>query len=110
MVGQASFGRGTAVLFAQLVDDPSSRPDKFVTDDDVNAERKRLHHLIEQLVLWENSTNAELLSQAHHAILESTGGTPPPILDPFAGGGTIPLEAQRLGLSARASDLNPLRY
>ena len=97
-----------AVLFAQLVDDPSSRPDKFVTDDDVNAERKRLHHLIEQLVLWENSTNAELLSQAHHAILESTGGTPPPILDPFAGGGTIPLEAQRLGLSARASDLNPV--
>lgn len=97
-----------AVLFAQLVDDPSSHPDKFPTDEDVAIERKRLHGLMEQLVVWENSNNEDLLAQAHHEILESTGGKPPPILDPFAGGGTIPLEAQRLGLEAHASDLNPV--
>ena len=97
-----------AVLFAQLVDDPSSHPEKFPTDEDVAVERKRLHHLMEQLVVWENSSNDELLAQAHREILESTAGNPPPILDPFAGGGTIPLEAQRLGLEAHASDLNPV--
>lgn len=97
-----------AVLFAQLVDDPSSHPAKFPTDEDVVAERKRLHDLMEQLVVWENSNNENLLAQAHQAILDSTDGHPPPILDPFAGGGTIPLEAQRLGLETRASDLNPV--
>ena len=49
-----------------------------------------------------------VLAEAHAEILDSTGGNPPPILDPFAGGGTIPLEAQRLGLEAHASDLNPV--
>lgn len=97
-----------AVLFAQLVDDPSSHPDKFPTDTDVATERKRLHGLIEQLVVWENSNNEELLAQAHREILKSTDGNPPAILDPFAGGGTIPLEAQRLGLEAHASDINPV--
>lgn len=97
-----------AVLFAQLVDDPSSHPEKFPTDEAVTAERARLHKIIEDLVVWENSNNEKLLVQAHREILESTGGNPPPILDPFAGGGTIPLEAQRLGLEAHASDLNPV--
>lgn len=97
-----------AVLFAQLVDDPSSHPEKFPTDEDVAIERKRLHDLMEQLVVWENSSNEELLAQTYKEILESTAGNPPPILDPFAGGGTIPLEAQRLGLEAHASDLNPV--
>ena len=97
-----------AVLFAQLVDDPSSNPDRFPTDEDVALERKRLHDLIEQLVVWENSNNAEILAKAHQEILDSTGGHPPPILDPFAGGGTIPLEAERLGLKANGSDLNPV--
>lgn len=97
-----------AVLFAQLVDDPSSHPEKFPTDEAVTAERARLHALMEQLVVWENTGNEALLAQAHREILNSTGGNPPPILDPFAGGGTIPLEAQRLGLEAHASDLNPV--
>jgi len=97
-----------AVLFAQLVDDPSAHPEKFPTDEAVAAERARLHALMEQLVVWENSNNDELLAKAHREILDSTGGNPPPILDPFAGGGTIPLEAQRLGLEAHASDLNPV--
>jgi putative DNA methylase len=97
-----------AVLFAQLVDDPSSRPEEFPTEEDQALERKRLHRLIEELVRWENSTNEAVLGQARAEILKSTGGNPPPILDPFAGGGTIPLEAQRLGLEAHASDLNPV--
>ncbi|NMO02349.1 DUF1156 domain-containing protein [Gordonia sp. TBRC 11910] len=97
-----------AVLFSQLVDDPSSRPDLYPTEGDQNLERKRLFELIERLVVWENSNDEELLREAHTKILESTDGNPPPILDPFAGGGTIPLEAQRLGLEAHASDLNPV--
>ena len=97
-----------AVLFAQLVDDPSSHPDRFPTEADVITERKRLHDLMERLVVWENSDDKDLFRQAHQEILNSTGGNPPPILDPFAGGGTIPLEAQRLGLEAHASDLNPV--
>lgn len=97
-----------AVLFAQLVDDPSARPDEFPTEELQRKERERLHKLIERLVVWENSQDEKLLAEAHAEILKSTDGNPPPILDPFAGGGTIPLEAQRLGLEAHASDLNPV--
>lgn len=97
-----------AVLFAQLVDDPSARPDEFPTEEDQRRERERLHSLIERLVKWENVRDDKLLAEAHAEILKSTDGNPPPILDPFAGGGTIPLEAQRLGLEAHASDLNPV--
>ncbi|BAK35247.1 hypothetical protein MLP_22330 [Microlunatus phosphovorus NM-1] len=97
-----------AVLFAQLVDDPSARPEEFPTEEAQRAERERLHRLIERLVVWENIRDEKLLAEAHAEILKSTDGNPPPILDPFAGGGTIPLEAQRLGLEAHASDLNPV--
>lgn len=97
-----------AVLFAQLVDDPSARPDEFPTEELQRKERERLHKLIERLVVWENIRDERLLAEAHAEILNSTGGKPPSILDPFAGGGTIPLEAQRLGLEAHASDLNPV--
>lgn len=97
-----------AVLFAQLVDDPSARPDEFPTEELQRKERDRLHELIERLVVWENVRDHKLLAEAHAEIMRSTGGNPPPILDPFAGGGTIPLEAQRLGLKAYASDLNPV--
>ena len=97
-----------AVLFAQLVDDPSARPEEFPTEELQRKERERLHDLIERLVVWENIRDENLLREAHEEILKSTNGNPPPILDPFAGGGTIPLEAQRLGLVAHASDLNPV--
>ncbi len=97
-----------AVMFAQLVDDPSSHPDEFPTEEAQRAERERLHDLIERMVVWENIRDEKLFAQAHAEILKSTNGNPPPILDPFAGGGTIPLEAQRLGLEAHASDLNPV--
>ena len=97
-----------AVLFASLVDDPSSLPEQFPTEADQDKERQRLFRLIEKLVLWENSNNRAVLDEAHAEILKSTGGNPPPIYDPFCGGGSIPLEAQRLGLEAHASDLNPV--
>jgi putative DNA methylase len=97
-----------AVLFAQLVDDPSSNPDEFPTEELQRKERERLHNLIERLVAWENLADRDLISAAQAEIAKSTGGNPPAVLDPFAGGGTIPLEAQRLGLEAHAADLNPV--
>ncbi len=97
-----------AILFAQLVDDPASRPEEFPTLEAQDAERARLHALMKRLVVWENSWDEELLEQAREEIRKSNGGELPAVLDPFAGGGSIPLEAQRLGLEAHASDLNPL--
>ncbi|NRP75164.1 hypothetical protein ILFOPFJJ_06087 [Ensifer psoraleae] len=97
-----------AVLFAQLVDDPSSNPDQFPSHEDQERERKRLFAIIEELVLWENSTNEEVLERARAEIRKSCGGELPPVYDPFSGGGSIPLEAQRLGLPAYGSDLNPV--
>lgn len=98
-----------AVLFAQLVDDPSSHPDRFPTDQAQAEERKRLHAMIEKLVVWENSNDGTLLEAAHAEIMKSCGPNGrPAVLDPFAGGGSIPLEAQRLGLESHASDLNPV--
>ena len=97
-----------AVLFASLVDDPSSDPDRFPTPKAVEDERTRLFGIIERLVVWENSTNEEVLEEARAEIRRSTGGNPPPVLDPFCGAGSIPIEAQRLGLKAYGSDLNPV--
>lgn len=97
-----------AVLFAQLVDDPSSLPDQFPTPEAQEAERKRLFAIIEDLVKWENSTNEEVLERARAEIRRSCGDELPPVYDPFSGGGSIPLEAQRLGLPAYGSDLNPV--
>ncbi len=97
-----------AVLFAQLVDDPASHPDQFPTEEAQEKERQRLFRIIEDLVKWENITNETVLNAARTEILKSTGGNPPPVYDPFCGGGSIPLEAQRLGLEAHGSDLNPV--
>jgi putative DNA methylase len=97
-----------AVLFAQLVDDPSSNPEEFPTHEAQEAERKRLFAIIEDLVKWENSTNEEVLEKARAEIRKSCGSELPPVYDPFSGGGSIPLEAQRLGLPAYGSDLNPV--
>jgi len=97
-----------AVLFAQLVDDPSSHPDKYLTEEDQRRERARLHDLIERLIQWDNAGDENLLAEARAEIVASANGAMPVIMDPFAGGGTIPLEAQRLGLKAHASDLNPV--
>ncbi len=136
-----------AVLFAQLVDDPSGHADKLLDDPKireqaeadlvvrlkawrdrkadaqgnvpdlpqptledcaVDIERQRLFQIIEELVVWENSTNEDVLERARTEIRRSCGGELPPVYDPFSGGGSIPLEAQRLGLPAFGSDLNPV--
>ena len=115
-----------AVIFAQLVDDPSTDPERFPTEDARNRERERLFELIEQLVTWENTMNEEVLKRARLEIARSwrracadNASHPrarelfdpeklPAFHDPFAGGGALPLEAQRLGLEAHASDLNPV--
>ena len=115
-----------AVLFAQLVDDPSSRPSLFPTKERQDRERERLFAILRELVKWENTTNEAVLELAREEIRKSWGRTCadhtdhpraaelfdpdrlPAFHDPFAGGGAIPLEAQRLGLEAHASDLNPV--
>lgn len=97
-----------AVIWSSLVDDPSSHPEKFPTEEDQNKERQRLFKILEDLVVWENSNNEDVLKAAKAEIRKSTNNDPPALLDPFAGGGAIPLEAQRLGLMAHAHDLNPV--
>ena len=97
-----------AVIWSSLVDDPSSHPELFPTEEEQNRERQRLFSILEDLVVWENSNNEQVLEAAKAEIMKSTGGNPPELLDPFAGGGAIPLEAQRLGLKAHAHDLNPV--
>ncbi len=97
-----------AVLFAQLVNDPSCNLEEFPTIELQTVERKRLLSIMERLVIWENASDAALYNEAYAEILKSNNGKPPRIIDPFAGGGSIPIEAQRLGLEAVASDLNPV--
>ncbi|MFZ1573786.1 MAG: DUF1156 domain-containing protein [Chromatiaceae bacterium] len=115
-----------AVIFAQMVDDPSAHPDLFRTEKAQEKERQRLFRIIEDLVLWENTTNETVLQRARDEIWQSWRYTCaeqadhprakelfdryrlPAFHDPFAGGGALPLEAQRLGLESHASDLNPV--
>ncbi|MEY2536446.1 MAG: putative methylase [Verrucomicrobiota bacterium] len=119
-----------AVIFAQLVNDPGYQQGggfKYGKNKKEAAiERKRLFKIIEDLVLWENTTNEVVLERARAEIRRSWGEVCelnknhpraavlfnpdklPALHDPFAGGGSIPMEAQRLGLEAFASDLNPV--
>lgn len=97
-----------AVIWASLVDDPGSHPELFPTEEDQHRERERLFRILEDLVVWENSNNPEVLNKAKAEIRKSMGDDIPDLLDPFAGGGAIPLEAERLGLKAHAHDLNPV--
>ena len=118
-----------AVLFAQLVDDPSGWPNFFRNEKKQKKERERLHGIIERMVSWEASADENILNEARFEIARSfargLGEKPPspdkpaevieylqekvpPVYDPFCGGGSIPLEAQRLGLRTYGSDLNPV--
>lgn len=121
-----------AVIFASMVDDPAECPDEFPDEETQRTERERLHGIIKELVKWENTDESKpdvkvLVAEARYEIARSVartrGETAPtdpdkvlrylndkalPIYDPFAGGGSIPLEAQRLGLRAIGSDLNPV--
>ena len=115
-----------AVIFAQMVDDPSAHPDIFKTEKAQEKERQRLFRIIEELVKWENTSNDTVMNKAREEIWQSWRYTCaenadhsnfkeifdrfklPAFHDPFAGGGALPLEAQRLGLESYASDLNPV--
>lgn len=124
-----------AVIFAQLVDDPSAWPEKFKTEEDQDRERRRLHGVIENMVEWPKSDAKDQARfkaaieaarwEIARSVAWSRGEEPParsdakavlaylqeyapPVYDPFCGGGSIPLEAQRLGLRAYGSDLNPI--
>ena len=134
-----------AVLFAQLVDDPSEYVDELLENESIRSransrrnkhfsdlekqgnkqeynentkptlkdiaidiERQNLFSMIESLIKWENSTNQKVLEMANEKIRKSCGENIPVLYDPFSGGGAIPLEAQRLGLKAYGSDLNPV--
>ena len=97
-----------AVIWASLVDDPSSHPDEFPTEEAQTTERERLFRILEDLVIWENSNDQRVLEAAKAEIRRCMGEESIKLLDPFAGGGAIPLEAQRLGLEAYAQDLNPV--
>ncbi len=120
------FVSARAVIFAQMVDDPSEHPEIFKTEKEQEIERLRLFEIIEDLVKWENSSNEDLLIKARNEIKKSWQYTCnemasypelkdlydsnklPAFHDPFAGGGALPLEAQRLGLESFATDLNPV--
>ena len=95
-----------AVLFAQLVDDPSEHPDEFSSEEEVQAERERLFGIIRALIT-PSGPSANAVAEARTEILKSVGPGVR-LLDPFAGGGSIPIESQRLGLETHASDLNPV--
>ena len=115
-----------AVIFAQMVDDPSADPVRFPTREAQERERARLFGILEELVKWESTTKEAVLEPARIEIRRSweracadNADHPraaelfdprrlPAFHDPFAGGGALPLEAQRLGLEAHASDLNPV--
>ena len=97
-----------AVIWASIIDDPSSHPELFPTEDEQNKERQRLFRILEQLVVWENSNNESILEMARAEIRKNSGEKELALLDLFTGGGAIPYEAQRLGLKAYAHDLNPV--
>ena len=97
-----------AVLFASVVDDPSSHPEKFPTEEAQNAERERLFDIVRELMQKKLHERPDVYAKAREEMLKHTGGKLPPVLDPFAGGGSIPLEAARLGFEAHAADLNPV--
>lgn len=115
-----------AIVFASMVDDPGSLPDEFLSEEERDTERERLHDLVKQLVEWKSADdNGRLLAQCRREIAqsvargrgESAPETPDDVLaylatqtvyDPFSGRGSIPVEAQRLGLHAIGSDLNPI--
>lgn len=97
-----------AVIWSSLIDDPSEHPETFPTEEAQIRERERLFGILRDLVVWENSTNEDVLAKAKAEIQKSVGMETVSLLDPFAGGGSIPLEAQRLGLTSIACDLNPV--
>lgn len=97
-----------AVVLASLIDDPSSHPEKFPTKKDQDKERQRLFDFIGNYARWESSFDKKLSDSAKVEISKSIDLEELVVVDPFAGGGSIPLEASRMGLTVQGSDLNPV--
>jgi putative DNA methylase len=97
-----------AVLFASVVDDPSSHPDKFPNARSQSEERERLFAIIRNLMQKKLHNHSGIYSEATEEMRKYCDGKLPPLMDPFAGGGSIPLEANRLGFVTYAADLNPI--
>lgn len=97
-----------AVLFASVVDDPSSHPEKFPSEEAQNTERERLFGIVRDLMQKKLHEKPQVYAMARKEMLKHTDGKLPPMLDPFSGGGSIPLEAARLGFETFATDLNPV--
>lgn len=97
------------VIFASMVDDPSEHEELFPTPEAQDRERERLHGIIRRLANWDNIDDEALYQEAYDEMVKyAPDGKLPEFLDPFAGGGALPLEAQRLGLVSHAADLNPI--
>ena len=97
-----------AVLFASVVDDPSEHPEEFQTEEAQNAERERLFDIIRRMMQKKLHEHPAVYAEARAEMLRHCDGKLPPVFDPFAGGASIPLEANRLGLESHAGDLNPV--
>src|SRR5437867_2278186 len=97
-----------AVLFASVVDDPEGDPEKWPNEESQNAERERLFGIIRRMMGKRLHEHAEVYAEARAEMLKHCDGRLPVVFDPFAGGGSIPLEANRLGFETHACDLNPV--
>ena len=97
-----------AILFASVVDDPSEHPEKFKTEAAQDRERERLFGILREMMAKKLHTRPEVYAKARAEMEKYCGGKLPAVLDPFSGGGSIPLEANRLGFEAHAADLNPV--
>jgi len=98
-----------AVLFASVVTDPSDDPAwKNKPEAEQNVERERLFGIVRRMMQKRLHDHPEVYAEAHAEMLKHCEGKLPPVFDPFAGGGSIPLEANRLGFEAHAGDLNPV--
>jgi len=97
-----------AVLFASVVDDPEAHPEKWPTEEEQNKERERLFDILRRMMGKKLHEQPEVYAEAKAEMLKHCDGKLPAVFDPFAGGGSIPLEANRLGFEAHAGDLNPV--
>lgn len=96
-----------AILFASVVDDPQSHPEQWPTEEEQNRERERLFDIIRRMMQKKLHHHPEVYEEALREMVRHCDKLPA-VFDPFAGGGSIPLEASRMGFEAHAADLNPV--
>jgi putative DNA methylase len=97
-----------AILYASVVDDPAGHPETWATDEAQDAERERLFDIMRRMTQKKLHEHPKIYAEARVEMLKHCNGKLPAMYDPFAGGGSIPLEANRLGFETHAGDLNPV--